>query len=130
VNFFLRLIAIWTLNVWFENCVWIYVDLSFEFWVMDYVWVSFLLAIELSLINKWFVFLNWYLVQFKTHYCVLPKVALVKCSEHHFAINFEFPTFFYAYIFNIWNYDLHVRCFFFILNKLVSFHKNNKQSFF
>jgi hypothetical protein len=42
-------------------------------------------------------------------------------------VNFYFPTFFYPFVFNIWNYELHARCFFNI-NKSVFFSKkkNNK----
>jgi len=64
------------------------------------------------------------IVFIKTFYLCLAKHDLhpvfnkFLILEDDFAINFEFPTFFYPHIFN-------TRDAFLVLNELVSFHKNN-----
>jgi hypothetical protein len=107
-----------TINlIWYNNLCWM-VHLFFGVWLLIEIFlihglclslVYCLLLSRFRIINN--LFLNWYLVWFKTYYCVLPNMALVKLSKVRW--QFWSPHFcFYHFIFNIWNCDLHARRFF------------------
>jgi hypothetical protein len=124
------LVAIWTLNIWFGDYVWIYVDLSFEFLIHGLClglvficyWVEF---------DWWIIcFLSWYLVWFKTHYCVLFNMALVKFSNVRKTILQLILGSLYCFtltylVFRIVTYTRDV---FLVLNKLIPFCSNNNNN--
>jgi len=53
-----------------------------------------------------------------------------KSLEDHLAINFEFSIFYNHDVFNIWNRDLHTRCFFDVKRILLPFTKTTKKNLF
>ena len=104
------------------------------------------LLIEIYFFNSWFIFefgvclflsrfrivnnlfLNWYLVRFKTYYCVSPNMTLVNFSKvwWQFCNQFWFLHFcFLPFKFNILNCNLHTRHFF-CIKQIGSLKKKTK----
>jgi hypothetical protein len=129
-----------TINlIWYNNLCWM-VHLFFGVWLLIEIffnsWFMFEFGVCLLLSRFWIInnlFLNWYLVWFKTYYCVSPNMVLVKLSKvrWQFCNQFWFFHFcFHHFIFNIWNCDLHMRRFFNIKRiGSLSQKKTTKKSF-